>query len=216
MTEPPDESGAKPTPDESGAGPTDRPAPQAGGNDGPDDSDDWDDWDDEWNAPSRRRFSLDSRSAWTLVVAGAAVVVLVAILVALLVVGGHHGGSTPSPTQSGTAAAGHGVTCSVVAQDPTMTNRFTFSEGGTVPSGVPLPGPPPAHVCSGAPVHGPKTDVTALIWPNVSIGSYQQQLSDAQWTFQLAGPAAIYTNVGSPYQIALVTVNGALVALYHE
>lgn len=185
-----------------------------------------DDWDDEWDAPHRRRglFGLDTRTAWTVVVAGGAAVAVAAVVIALIVIGNGGGnssgnggsGSTPTATDVGTAAPGAGVTCAVLSRDPSMTNRITFTDGGVAPTGLPLPGAAPAHVCNGTPVQGPKTDVTALIWPDVSLASYERQLSDAGWVAAPAGPVVVYTEVGSPYQIALLSVTGALVALYHQ
>lgn len=201
MTEPPSKPPADKSPDE------------------PDD--DWDDDWDDWN--ERRILGMVPRTAlWVVMTVGVAAALIVIIVVAVI----NSGNSSPTqaatgvPTDSVAPSQPTGqVTCSVLTADPNLAGRYTFVPAPLNPPNVLLPALPPKRQCTGSP-NKPDSrnppDIVALIWPGAAVDTYSQQLLGAGWTSNdVRGAVSFFTNTSASYEIALLEVNGALVALYN-
>ena len=80
-----------------------------------------------------------------------------------------------------------------------------------------LPAVPPALQCTGTADHGKAPQIVALIWPNLAMDTYRQQLLGADWEYaDQRGDVQFFQNHSSAYSIALLTVDDALVALYDQ
>lgn len=184
-----------------------------------DEHDEFDDWDEDWN--ERRFLGMQPRSALLVIMAVGVVAAIVAIAVVAVTSSGRNSGQTQAatgvPTGSPSQVPAGQVTCSVITADPNLAGRYTFVPTPLSPPDVPLPTVPPARQCTGHPDKGNAPDVVALIWPGAEVGTYRQQLIDADWTFDdVRGAVSFFSNPSSAYEIAMLEVNGALVALYDQ
>lgn len=184
-----------------------------------DEHDELDDWDDDWN--ERRVLGMQPRTALMVIMAvGVAAAIIAVIVVAVTNSSGNSGqtqAATGVPTGSLSQVPTGEVTCSVITADPNLAGRYTFVPAPLNPPDVPLPTVPPLRQCTGTPDKGNSGQVAALIWPGMDLGVYRQQLINSGWSYDdVRGAVSFFSSKSSTYEIAMLEVNGALVALYNR
>jgi hypothetical protein len=196
-----------------------RPPP----NDPRDESDD--DWGDDWQDPDERRFlGMTARTAlWVIMSVGVGLAIIAIIVIALVNSGKSNNqaapGTTGGPTSTLSPAAvpPSQVTCAVITADPNLAGVYTFVPAPTDLPNTPLPALPPARQCTGTADRGKAPNIVALIWPDLTTDTYRQQLLGADWLYDdQRGQVQFFKNPSSPYEIAILTVDNALVALYDQ
>jgi hypothetical protein len=187
----------------------------------PDEPDD--DWDDDWQDPDERRvLGMTPRTAiWVVMAVGVGLAIIAIIVVAVLNSGKSNNEAVatnfPTSTLSAPDVPPGEVTCSVISADKNLAGRYTFVSAPMQLPDTTLPAVPPALQCTGTADHGKAPQIVALIWPNLAMDTYRQQLLGADWEYaDQRGDVQFFQNHSSAYSIALLTVDDALVALYDQ
>lgn len=189
----------------------------------PDEPDD--DWDDDWQDPDERRvLGMTPRTAiWVVMAVGVGLAIIAIIVVAVLNSGKSNNEAVatnlPTSTLSAPDVPPGEVTCSVISADKNLAGRYTFVSAPMHLPDTTLPAVPPALQCTGTADHGngKAPAIVALIWPNLAMDTYRQQLLGADWEYaDQRGDVQFFQNRSSAYAIALLTVDDALVALYDQ
>jgi hypothetical protein len=89
----------------------------------------------------------------------------------------------------------------------------TFTKGGALPSGVPLPQAVPAFTCAGT-SRSDHVSLVAVSWKSITLAQYDAQLRGSGWTEQGKGPLKVYHRAGATKAIVLADVGTQLVAVY--
>jgi hypothetical protein len=183
-----------------------------------------DDWDDDWDDPDERRFlGMTPRTAlWVIMSVGVGFAIIAIVVVAILNSGKSQNQAAPDTTvPTGTLVPSTvppaQVTCAVITADPNLAGRYRFVPTPTDLPNTPLPALPPSRQCTGTAVHGKAPQIVALIWPDLTLDTYRQQLLGADWLYDdQRGQVQFFKNPSSPYEIAILTVDNALVGLYDQ
>jgi hypothetical protein len=190
--------------------------------DPPDDSDD--DWSDDWQDPNERRFlGMTARTAlWVIMSVGVGLAIIAIIVIALVNSGNSNNQAArditgPTSTLVPSSVPPAQVTCAVISADPNLAGVYTFVPAPTDLPNTPLPALRPARQCTGIATHKKAPQIVALIWPDLTMDTYRQQLLGADWLYDdQRGQVQFFKNPSSPYEIAILTVDNALVGLYDQ
>jgi hypothetical protein len=123
--------------------------------------------------------------------------------------------SASSSAASSSSTAAGAFDCAAVSAAPAVKPIASFTKGGALPSGVPVPQAVPALTCTGTSTSGGhQVTLVAVGWTAVPLAQYDAQLRGSGWKEQSSGPLHVYRRSGAPKAIVLTEIDGRLVAIY--
>ena len=126
----------------------------------------------------------------------------------------HRSSSASEPPLTSSPPPVGRLTCASLSSSAPIGAFATFTAGGAVPSGVPIPQAVPSLTCRGKSKEQHPVSLVAMSWTSVAEHEYAGQLAATGWHEKNSGPLQVFQKHGASKTIVLATVQGQLVAVY--